>query len=426
MPAARSVRRTSVRPAIDDEGFLPQTQRWLETASPARRKRLGQYPTPAPIRRALLEGLRLPPRARVLDPACGSGEFLRTARALWPDARLEGWEIDPALCALARRAVPSAVIRRCDALRQPFAPGFDAVIGNPPYGPLRAGTALRQRYAAAISGRANVYALFLLLGAELLRDGGVLAFVVPPSMNNGAYFRALREALLERCAIESLRLLPSVDLFEGAQQTVMLLRLRRSRRGNARHVFRRGPFALFAERPEELAALFAGATTLSEQGFDVRTGSVVWNASRERLADSPRGATRLLWSHNIGDGVLDLAPRAGRPRYVRGVRPLAGPALVVNRITGAGPRARLRVAEVPEGMEFVGENHVNVVLPPRGGSARAESASLAKLVEALRSERVLSAARLLTGNTQISRTELLHLIPLPRRAFARREPEGRT
>ena len=68
---------------------------------------------------------------------------------------------------------------------------------------------------------------------------------------------------------------------------------------------------------------------------------------------------------------------------------------------------------VAPGERFVAENHVNVVRPRPGGTGAA--VPLDRVLEGLRSERAGRAIRLLTGNTQISATELRHLVPvLPR------------
>ncbi|MFG0316906.1 MAG: N-6 DNA methylase [Planctomycetota bacterium JB042] len=373
----------------------------------AKRKALGQFFTPAALRDALLRDLEVAPGERVLDPACGTGEFLVDAAGRFPGAEIVGWEIDDEPAAVAARAVPGATVEVRDALEAPFAPGFDLVIGNPPYFERRLDPATRARFASAISGRPNSYALFVLLGLELLRDGGRLAFVLPPSMNNGRYFERLRTHLLSVARVERLELPHAPDLFDGASQRVMLLRLVKGERDDGRHVFRRGAFTLLCDDPAALARPFEGATTLADLGYTVRTGSVVWNQVKGDLVDGGDGAVRLIWSHDIRDGALSFAGRPGKPGFVRGKAPLVGPAIVCNRVTGSGRNARLRVALVPSGIEFVGENHVNVALPPPGTPER----EVRRVVERLAEPRALAAVRRLTGNTQISSRELLHLVP---------------
>ncbi len=385
------------------------TARYIQGTPLDHRKRLGQYFTPRSLRDALLEDLALPRGARVLDPACGTGEFFETVRRHWPAAKRVGYEIDRRLCELARAADPRATIEERDALAVAFHPTFDAVIGNPPYFETPSRSDLLYRYGDVISGRPNTYALFVKLGIELLKPGGVLAFVVSPSMNNGRYFRDLRDWILRVGRVERIRVLDRSNRFEGAQQAVMLFRVVKGEPDDGRHVWRRGDLTLFTEDPPALDQLFAGAVTLAELGCSVKTGGVVWNQNRDRLTNDRRGAVRLIWAKDIGmDGTLDFVGRAGKPGFVRGREPLRGPAIVVNRVTGAGRAARLRAALVPTGVEFVGENHVNVVLPPPGAPER----EVARIVDALRDERAIAAVRRLTGNTQVSSVELRHLVPL--------------
>ena len=136
-------------------GFSSATLDYLSRTPIDRRRRLGQFFTPAPLRQRLLARIELPKRPRILDPACGTGEFLLTARERWRDASLEGWEVDPELAGIARSLVPKSTIHCCDALRRQVAPRYDAVIGNPPYFEFLADMDLQIRYADAISGRPN-------------------------------------------------------------------------------------------------------------------------------------------------------------------------------------------------------------------------------------------------------------------------------
>jgi hypothetical protein len=72
--------------------------------------------------------------------------------------------------------------------------GFDAVIGNPPYGADSGEESLaylRQKYEAA--GReADTYALFMEQSVKLSRPGGYVSMIVPTGWYSGARFPALR------------------------------------------------------------------------------------------------------------------------------------------------------------------------------------------------------------------------------------------
>jgi adenine-specific DNA-methyltransferase len=143
-------------------------------------------------------------------------------------------------------------------------------------------------------------------------------------------------------------------------------------------------------------------------GFRVKTGNVIWNENRLLLTDEPAGAVPLIWSRNISGTGLKLKYEPGRPQYIKMKNPLRGPVIVVNRITGIAGRQELKAALVPSGMEFAAENHVNVIFPPAGTSQKILKNILRQLVS-MDSRKILQA---ITGNTQLSKTELELLFPI--------------
>ena len=410
MPGApkRERRPTS---SADRRPFRAPTERYLSVHPAAQRKHHGQYFTPRAARQALLDRVGLAPGMRVLDPGAGTGEFLLDVLDRQPDVSLHGFDIDERLVAICRAAGLDQVTRR-DFLVRPPRDAYDLVIGNPPYYEVPRDRPMSSGYAEVVSGRPNVFAMFVKAGLDAVRPGGQLAFVVPPSMNNGRYFRALREYVLRHAAIESLVVLDGSSLFAGALQCVMLLVLRKGA-STDEHVFRADfgtgePEPLFMEDPERLASLLEGRHTLDSLGFEIRTGRCVWNQHKEALRrNASDDAVPLIWSHNIRDGELVLDESHGKPQYVRFAEPDTGPAIVVNRVTGAVGEGGLRAAMIPAGQRFVGENHVNVV------SCADKSEQLYRgVLAALRDRRATDALRLLTGNTQLSSRELRFLIPL--------------
>jgi adenine-specific DNA-methyltransferase len=407
-------RTASVGPRTGAD-FSGPTVAWLKGTAIERRKSLGQYMTPVGIRELLLD-LTDTSVANVLDPGVGTGEFLASFQLRNPDARLVGWDVDPAVAAVARELVPAAQIEVRDALEAVPAEEFDLVIGNPPYFQFTGRPSLRKRFERVISGRPNIFSLFFQVGLEALREGGQLAYVVPTSMNSGAYFAALREFILDNAAIEHLVTVKESDAFVDAQTSVQIIVLRKGAASD-RHVFtRRLPDGsrrrAFSEDPARLEAMFTGRATLHELGYAARTGQVVWNQARERLrmAGDDAGAVRLVWARDIQDGTL-AAPVADETKssFVVVDEPLVGPAVVVNRIVGAVGRAHIRAAVVPAGLPFVGENHVNVILPRDGVSPSISLEELCRLLCAPETGERLSS---ITGNTQVSATELNHLLPL--------------
>ena len=136
------------------------------------RSRLGIYYTPPALSERLLDMVEIAGAdwrtSRVLDPACGGGAFLgpvslRMAESLRDRSpgeivasiaeRLRGYEIDPFAAWLAQVFLEVSLdsvglaseiglprlVQVCDSLqRDPESGSFDVVVGNPPYGRMRA------------------------------------------------------------------------------------------------------------------------------------------------------------------------------------------------------------------------------------------------------------------------------------------------
>ena len=91
-------------------------------------------------------------------------------------------------------------------------PGFDAVVGNPPYGLLD--TTCAGRYYTT-QGNQNAYVAFMQLSLDLGRIGGSSSLIVPTTWLTGDNFRNLREYILKTCKVKVVVKLP-YDIFREA------------------------------------------------------------------------------------------------------------------------------------------------------------------------------------------------------------------
>jgi len=84
--------------------------------------------------------------------------------------------------------------------------GFDAVIGNPPYGMVNSESQKDyfEKSFVSTEGRFDNYELFIEKGTNLCRERGLLGFIVPSPLLTNLYTRKLRTYLLEQCAIKEI------------------------------------------------------------------------------------------------------------------------------------------------------------------------------------------------------------------------------
>ncbi|MDD4477315.1 MAG: transcriptional repressor LexA [Patescibacteria group bacterium] len=402
--------------------FTEHTTSYINQADIKYRKSLGQYFTPKPVREALIEQLlKNIKKPKILDPGCGTGEFLLTAKKYFPDAELFGWDIDKNLIGISQKNAPEAKLKCTDSLENEQYGAFDLVIGNPPYFEFTPSEKIGNKFQTIIGGRTNIFSLFIYQGLKWLKEGGYLAYVIPPSMNNGAYFAKLRNFIVENANIEYLHVLNDPKLFHGAQQTTMLLILKKGK-NNGDYIFRKNGVVIFSEEVKFLEEAFKNRATLFDLGYEVKTGRVIWNEHKNSLTNDSKKGVPLIWSQNIGSNSLNLSANDKKPQYITKENPDIGPAIVVNRITGTVKSAKLKAAIVPPGMKFFAENHVNVITQIKdkkqgqlgflNKSIKKLSISLNEIVKQLSSPDKLKVVRNITGNTQISKTELEKLFPI--------------
>lgn len=240
--------------------FLPELPKQTKDRSQ------GAVYTPQFIARFFARYLReqVPPftfkRMRSIDPACGSGIFLRTLLEFQCDPLQDGTNdalvkaaFDHAVgfdrddnaiyatrlsLALLHLVLTNTLPEQLhlyaeDAVKlyqtNPLFHGsFDAVLANPPFVPLdRQDDATRVRMQNFLDsdavGKIDTYLAFLKLGLMLLKPGGYGCFVVPHSFLLGRNGSKIRQLIAEQCWIRCLADLSAVRVFDDVGAYVILL-----------------------------------------------------------------------------------------------------------------------------------------------------------------------------------------------------------
>ena len=234
----------------DLPGFAAQRQaEYVRDTTASHRKERGQVFTPPEIAR-FMAGLfsHMPKQLRLLDPGAGAGLLSAAVceRVLQQHSPrqlfIHAFEPEQALAEILRgnlehckQALAEAghaltfTIEQEDfiAVASPhlepglFKPSisddFDAVIMNPPYFKLRKDSEHAKLMGRVVHGQPNAYALFLTLGACLLKPDGEMVAITPRSFCNGLYFRGFRRWFFERMALEHIHLFESrTDTFKDS------------------------------------------------------------------------------------------------------------------------------------------------------------------------------------------------------------------
>lgn len=379
------------------------------------RKARGQYMTPRTVSSILLDHLPIKEGDTVLDPAVGTGELLYAAAERVPGATYEGWDIDESILKYTANT-PNITFKQEDCLAVDAKETYDVIIANPPYFELKLDASQKAKFASVVGGRTNIFSLFFFQAVKLLKEGGHMGFIVPPSMNNGAFFKNLRKFLLDNCELVNLHIINKSDHFIDAQTSAQIIVFKKTKTPVLSKEFifistdnsTAKENVIFTQDTDYLTKAWSGKKSLWDLGYVVSTGSVVWNQKKDNFVGENDGIP-LIYAKDIKiNGTIAYHAPLNDRRYLPAgtSEAIAGGGIVVNRITGAVGSGVLRAALKDDG-PFFGENHVNVV------TARKDFTPEIELSELLVRIRQVDPAylALLTGNTQISARELGHHIP---------------
>lgn len=219
-------------------GFLYLSLRNLGT-----RKATGSYYTPTTIVEKLIANLLKThsdfDQRRILDPCCGTGNFLLQLPQRCSMENIYGNDIDIISIAITRinmalkyqitdRTFLCAHFTVSDFFSWNSNETFDCILGNPPWGfsflP-KEKTALQQRFTCAQKNPES-YDLAIEQAISQLTCNGILSFVLPEAILHVRSHKGIRELLLKECQIEVIEYLGNV--FHKVQCPSILLQLTRT------------------------------------------------------------------------------------------------------------------------------------------------------------------------------------------------------
>jgi hypothetical protein len=223
------------------------------------RRQLGQWMTPEPLARRLVEQLDLKKETRVLEPSFGTGNFLiplieqfmrlhsgtkseRLLKVLTQN--VFGVEFDPAMFEKAINRITEKFgqlpeemnLINADFFRVEYFDGFfDVIVGNPPFGGTfdpKLEDNLDRRF-----GRWNgqklkkeTYSFFIAKSIEILATNGDLVFISSDTFLTIRTMSGLRQKLMDLCSV-SVETLAAFS--EETMQPTLVLRAKRNGRSDA-------------------------------------------------------------------------------------------------------------------------------------------------------------------------------------------------
>ena len=367
----------------------------------------------------------------ILEPSCGSGEFITALSHAYPDANITGIEFHPLIYkAVSQKFAGTGTGVRVqhgdfmtyddDATAAIASP--DLIIGNPPYFVMKKEDVAAEYYPY-FDGRPNIFILFIMKSAKLLCVGGVLCFVLPSSFMNSQYYDKTRKYIVRHFAILHISRCSDSNMSDAyldtAQGTMILILQKLGGGGGGGGVFEKSGATIFTDNLPRLTSLYVGARSLHDLGFKVNIGTVVWNQCKNILTDDPT-KTRLVYSSNIVNGKFVDKTYKNPIKKAFIDRPgIRTPMIVLNRGYGVGEYKFAYCLLTPDAASsssssagYLIENHLICITHTDTASATATMAAFHRVIRSFQDPRTQEFISCYCGNSAINSTELSHMLPI--------------
>ena len=381
------------------DAFSDLSKQLTKSLSAEIKKQQGIYFTPSSITHKLTNivfGYN-PDIKTVLEPSCGSGQFLDELKQYNVSVTSVEQNKDIFDQIAGRYNVICA-----DFLGYCFGESsFDLVIGNPPYFVVPKAS-VEKVYHKYFTGRPNIYVPFILKSFELLNDDGILAFVLPSNFLNCVYYNELRK-YLSRYHILHVEI--DTSRFMETAQPICLFVVQKtvSTKNNFIHCF--GDILVF--KPEKdivsIKRLCERSTTLSQLDCTMNVGNIVWNQCKKDLTDD-QTKTRLIYSGDFKNNVLKIPQHkdASKKHFIN-KKGSQETVLLVNRGYGTG-KYHLNYCIV-ENMDYLVENHCMVV-------SSKDHTVFEKIIKSFENPKTQQFIDLVFSNNAINIEEFMNVLPI--------------
>ena len=205
--------------AVDVIGLL-----YISLKNTRDRKIQGLYYTPSKVAKKICDNLIISDKMenkKILDPCCGTGNFILQIPDSFDYNNVYANDIDPLSVKLARinyalryklsdKALIYKHITESDYLYFPKNRKFDYILGNPPWGyhySHEEKIKLHDKFDCATTLSIESYDIFIEQALSNLKINGILSFILPHALLNVKSHTPIRKIILEKCSFDYIEFL---------------------------------------------------------------------------------------------------------------------------------------------------------------------------------------------------------------------------
>ena len=289
----------------------------------------------------------------ILEPSFGTGNFVR--ELIKYNCNIDSFEVDKNVY----KKIDGANTILGDFLFREFDKKYDLIIGNPPYIELSYSfysekeiETLKSLYEFKKRGRVNLIHFFMDKSFDLLKDDGIIGYLLPSTILTSPWYNDLREKIYNDYTI--LDIIEHIP-FKNVSVNVCLLILKKKIDLTHKNIIESNGYYIMTKEKSV-------GKTLEDRGFKCSIGGILWYKNKEILSDNENGNKVLIYSNNIGVGDLFLNKKLkskieGKKQYITGSFNIISNCIIMPRVISK----ELKFYLIEDNSKYVFENHVMII-----------------------------------------------------------------
>lgn len=196
--------------------YSVKSNEYEKSLDSAYKKENGVFYTDIELSKKLIQFLNIPKEASVMDPCCGTGSFLVSAKHLGYSS-VYGSDIDKNAVAIVKNDYKVTNAKVIDTLAKTgqqtlklfkLQEPVDFVVGNPPYAPMSKDIVIDTTdylfLRSVKDSGSNLFIAALYRAFELVKPEGIISYVIPKNFLHVASYGMLRRMMLNEKSIVSI------------------------------------------------------------------------------------------------------------------------------------------------------------------------------------------------------------------------------
>lgn len=180
------------------------------------KKKKGIFYTDIELADKIIDFLNLPKDSIILDPCCGTGNFLAAAKNQGYQ-KIYGADIDKQAISISKKNIDLAKLENIDTLANgadyilnkfKLTESVDVIIGNPPYVPISKDIIIDTSDYLFLrdvkESGSNLFIAALYRAFDLAKENGIISYVIPKNFLHISSYKILRKMILNKKQIVSI------------------------------------------------------------------------------------------------------------------------------------------------------------------------------------------------------------------------------